>query len=333
MFSLGQVLAMLKFFAKRWACLVVLASGVAAFLTSCSQPTEKAGEGDPRDSAGGSGKLQVTTTVNMVSDLVRQVGGEHIEVTEIMGLGVDPHLYRASANDVTKLQNAKIIFYVGLLLEGKMEEVLGKLRDDGKPVYAVTQGLDSKTLLDSDEYEDHFDPHVWFDVAIWMQTVDVVVAGLSKADPDHKSDYEANGKATKEKMSALQTWAVDKVNELPVEKRLLVTSHDAYNYFGRAYNFKVVGLQGISTVSEAGLADRTKLVDFIKRQKVKSIFVETTVNPDPIKAVASDAGVTIGGELFSDAMGELGQMEEGLDLGTYEGMIKHNISTIVNALR
>ena len=193
--------------------------------------------------------------------------------------------------------------------------------------------MDSKTLLDSDEYEDHFDPHWWFDVAIWMQTVDVVVAGLSKADPDHKPDYEANGKATKEKMSALQTWAVDKVNELPVEKRLLVTSHDAYNYFGRAYNFKVVGLQGISTVSEAGLADRTKLVDFIKRQKVKSIFVETTVNPDPIKAVASDAGVTIGGELFSDAMGELGQMEEGLDLGTYEGMIKHNISTIVNALR
>ena len=175
---------------------MVLASAVAAFLTSCSQPTEKAGEGDPRDSAGGSGKLQVTTTVNMVSDLVRQVGGDHVEVTEIMGPGVDPHLYKASANDVTKLQNAEIIFYVGLLLEGKMEEVLGRLRAGGKPVYAVTQGLDSKTLLDSDEYEDHFDPHVWFDVAIWMQTVDVVVAGLSKADPDHKSDYEANGKAT-----------------------------------------------------------------------------------------------------------------------------------------
>ena len=134
-------------------------------------------------------------------------------------------------------------------------------------------------------------------------------------------------------MEDLQTWVTGKVNELPVEKRLLVTSHDAYNYLGRAYGFKVVGLQGISTVSEAGLADRTKLVDFIKEQKVKSIFVETTVNPDAIKAIATDAKVTIGGELFSDAMGELGQMEGGLDLGTYEGMIKHNISTIVNALR
>ena len=324
---------MLKFFANQWARPVFFMAGVATFLVGCSQSAEEAGEGGPGASAGGSGKLQVTATVNMVSDLVRQVGGEHVEVTEIMGPGVDPHLYKASANDVTKLQNAEIIFYVGLLLEGKMEEVLGKLKEGGKPVYAVTQDLDTKTLLGSDEYEDHFDPHVWFDVVIWMQTVDVVVAGLSKADPDHQTDYAANGKAAKEKMSALQAWAVDKVNELPVEKRLLVTSHDAYNYFGRAYNFKVVGLQGISTVSEAGLADRTKLVDFIKEQKVKSIFVETTVNPDAIKAIASDAGVTIGGELFSDAMGELGQMEGELDLGTYEGMIKHNIGTIVDALQ
>ena len=320
-------------FLNQWFQRGFLAACLAAIFLACSQSAEEAGQNDPMVSAGARGKLQVTATVNMVSDLVRQVGGEHVEVTEIMGPGVDPHLYKASANDVTKLQNAEIIFYVGLLLEGKMEEVLGKLKTGGKPVYAVTQDLDESKLLDSDEYEDHFDPHVWFEVPLWKEAVDVVVVGLSDADPDHKADYEANGKATKEKMDALQTWATEKVNELPVEKRLLVTSHDAYNYFGRAYGFKVVGLQGISTVSEAGLADRTKLVDFIKEQKVKSIFVETTVNPDAIKAIATDAEVTIGGELFSDAMGELGQMEGGLDLGTYEGMIKHNISTIVNALR
>ena len=320
-------------FINQWFRNGFVAAYVATFFLACSQSAEEGGKGDPMISAGDSGKLQVTATVNMVSDLVRQVGGDHVEVTEIMGPGVDPHLYKASANDVTKLQNAEIIFYVGLLLEGKMEQVLGKLKDGGKPVYAVTQDLQKTKLLDSGEYEDHFDPHVWFEVPLWKETIDVVVAGLSKADPDHKADYEANGKAAKEKMEDLQMWATEKVNELPVEKRLLVTSHDAYNYFGRAYGFKVVGLQGISTVSEAGLADRTKLVDFIKEQKVKSIFVETTVNPDAIKAIATDAEVTIGGELFSDAMGELGQMEGELDLGTYEGMIKHNISTIVNALR
>ena len=278
-------------------------------------------------------KIKVTTTVNMVSDLVRQIGAGHVEVVEIMGPGVDPHLYKASANDVVKLQEADAIFYVGLLLEGKMEEVLGKLKDGGKPVYAVTENIDANRLLKPDEFEGHFDPHIWFEVLLWKETIDVVVSSLGKLDPANKFDYEANGKTAKAKMDELQQWAEAKVTEIPLQKRILVTSHDAYNYFGRAYGFKVVALQGISTVSEAGLADRTKLVDFIKSQKVKAIFVETTVSPEAIKAIALDAGVTVGGELFSDAMGERGQMEGELDLGTYEGMIRHNLTTIVNALR
>jgi manganese/zinc/iron transport system substrate-binding protein len=278
-------------------------------------------------------KIKVTTTVNMVSDLVRQIGAEHVEVVEIMGPGVDPHLYKASANDVIKLQEADVIFYVGLLLEGKMEEVLGKLKDGGKPVYAVTENIDANRLLKPDEFEGHFDPHIWFEVLLWKETIDVVVSSLGKLDPANKFDYEANGKTAKAKMDELQQWAEAKVTEIPLQKRILVTSHDAYNYFGRAYGFKVVALQGISTVSEAGLADRTKLVDFIKSQKVKAIFVETTVSPEAIKAIALDAGVTVGGELFSDAMGGRGQMEGELDLGTYEGMIRHNLTTIVNALR
>ena len=298
-------------------------------MVACTQDTslvEEQGSEEPR-------KVKITTTVNMVSDLVRQIGGENIEVVEIMGPGVDPHLYKASANDVNKLQKADAIFHVGLLLEGKLEEVLGKLKAGGKPVYAVTKNINTSRLLKPDEFEGHFDPHIWFDVPLWKETVDVVVAGLSQLNPEHKVDYEANGNSAKTRMDELHQWAEMKVAEIPVEKRILVTSHDAYNYFGRAYGFKVVGLQGISTVSEAGLADRTKLVDFIKDQKVKAIFVETTVSPEAIKAIAADAGVTVGGELFSDAMGERGQMEGELDLGTYEGMIRHNLTIIVNALR
>ena len=283
--------------------------------------------------SGGLHKIKITTTVNMVSDLVRQVGGEHVEVVEIMGPGVDPHLYKASANDVAKLQKADAIFHVGLLLEGKLEEVLGKLKAGGKPVYAVTENINTSHLLKPDDFEGHFDPHIWFEVPLWKETVDVVVGGLCQLDPTHKADYEANGNSTKARMKELHQWAETKVAAIPSEKRILVTSHDAYNYFGRAYGFKVVALQGISTVSEAGLADRTKLVDFIKVQNVKTIFVETTVNPEAIKAIAADAGVKVGGELFSDAMGERGQMEGELDLGTYEGMIRHNLTTIVNALR
>ena len=315
---------MTKQFVKLVSSGIASAAGIALIFAGCGGKTEA----DP-NAAAASGKLKVTTTVNMVSDLVREIAGEHVEVSELMGPGVDPHLFKASAGDVDKLMNADVVFYVGLLLEGKIQSTLNKVES----AYAVTSKIDTKRLDRPEEFEGHFDPHIWFDVTLWVDTVDAVVEGLSKADSAHAADYKKNGEATKAKMNALHEWSLEKVKELPKAKRILITSHDAYNYFGRAYGFKVVGLQGISTVSEASLADVAKMVDFIKENKVKAVFVESSVSPAAIKRISEDSGAVIGGELFSDAMGERGKIEHGYDVGTYEGMIKHNLSTIVDALK
>ena len=269
----------------------------------------------------------------MVSDLVKEVGGDRVDVQWLMGPGVDPHLYKAAASDVSKLQNADVIFYCGLLLEGKMQDVFAKMARTKKHVYAVTESVPQEKLLEPPEFAGHYDPHVWFEVPLWATCVDVVVKGLSEFDPNSKEHFEARGKEVRAKLNELHEWALKKANELPKEKRILVTSHDAYNYFGRAYGFQVVGLQGISTVEEANVAARAKLTQFIKDNGVKAIFVESSVSPAAIKRISEDAGVKIGGELFSDAMGTPGQIENGYDLGTYEGMIKHNLTTIVEALK
>ncbi|HSH96221.1 MAG TPA: zinc ABC transporter substrate-binding protein [Roseimicrobium sp.] len=277
--------------------------------------------------------LKVTTTVSMVTDLVRQIGGDRVQVTGLMGAGVDPHLYKATASDVSKLQQADVIFYSGLMLEGKMQDLFTKLAAGRRPVFAVTQSIPKNLLLQPPQFEGHFDPHVWFEVSMWSYCVESVVKGLSETDPTGKTYYAQRGVVVRQRMTELHDWAVKKASELPKERRILVTSHDAYNYFGRAYGFQVVGLQGISTVSEAGLADVAKLVDFIKKHQVKAIFVESSVPHQTIERISRDAGVKIGGELFSDAMGTPGQMENGYDLGTYDGMIKHNLTTIVEALK
>jgi manganese/zinc/iron transport system substrate-binding protein len=278
-------------------------------------------------------KLRVVTTVTMVGDLVKQIGGNRVHVQELMGPGVDPHLYKATAADVAKPQGADVIFYSGLMLEGKMQELFDKMSRSRKHIYAATADLPKNQLLQPAEFEGHYDPHVWFEVPLWEQCAATVTKGLIAADPAGKSDYEKRGAELRKKLLELHQWAVKKANELPAEKRILITSHDAYNYFGRAYGFKVVGLQGISTVSEARLADMVKLVDFIKQNKVKAIFVESSVPPNAIQRISKDSGAKIGGELFSDAMGTPGQIEHGYDLGTYEGMIKHNLTTIVEALK
>jgi len=278
-------------------------------------------------------KIQVTTTVTMVSDLVKQVGGDRVEVQGLMGAGVDPHLYKATASDITKLQRAEVIFYSGLLLEGKLQDTLAKFARVKKFVYPVTEAVAEEKLLEPPEFAGHYDPHVWFDVTLWSLCVSTVVKGLSEFRPADRDYFERRGQEVQAKMMDLHNWSLKKAAELPSEKRILVTSHDAYNYFGRAYGFKVIGLQGISTVTEASLADMVKLVDFIKQNHVKAIFVESSVPPTTIKRISEDAKVKIGGELFSDAMGTPGQIENGYDLGTYEGMIKHNLTTIVEALK
>jgi manganese/zinc/iron transport system substrate-binding protein len=289
-------------------------------MTGCNGPAEK------------KQKIRVTSTTSMVTDLVKNVGGEFVQVEGLMGAGVDPHLYKATATDVLKLQKADVIFFSGLMLEGKMQDLFHQMAEK-KKVFAVTDVLPEEKLLRPPAFKGHPDPHVWFDVQMWTQCIDTVIKGLSTVDPEHASQYEQNGAAYREKLKGLHEWALKKAEELPKEKKIVITSHDAFSYFGRAYGFQVVGLQGISTVTEAGLADMTKMVDFIKSTGVKAVFVESSVSPAAIQRISSDAGVVIGGELFSDAMGTPGKIENGYDVGTYEGMIKHNLDIIIKALR
>lgn len=282
-------------------------------------------------------KLNVVTTTTMITDLVKDVGGDKIDVTGLMGPGVDPHLYKATAGDVRSLQQCELVFYNGLYLEGRIGDVLVKLARKGKKVYAVTEGIEENRLLEPPEFAGHYDPHIWFDPTLWVSAVDVVVEGLSVSDPANASFYEQHGARVKTGYRALHDWATTAISEIAPAQRILITSHDAFNYFGQAYGFKVVGVQGISTVTEAGLADIAKMVDFIKENGVPAIFVESSVSPAAIERISKDAGVSIGGELYSDAMGAPGETEtkhgDTYDLGTYEGMLKHNVYRIVDALK
>lgn len=285
------------------------------------------------DSAAGEARVQVVATTSMVADLVRQIGGERVLVEGLMGAGVDPHLYQASASDVVQLQQADVIFYNGLLLEGRLSDLFTRLARTQGHVYAVAEGIPQERLLEPPQFAGHFDPHVWLDVSLWAECVEPVVKGLSAADPAHAEEYVSRGNTVRGELLRLHEWALEESSKLPPEQRVLITSHDAYNYFGRAYGFEVIGLQGISTVSEAALSDVAKLVDFIRTRGVKAIFVESSVPPRTLQRIAEDAGVRVGGELFSDAMGQPGDLVNGLDVGTYEGMIRHNLTTIIEGLR
>lgn len=250
-----------------------------------------------------------------------------------MGPGVDPHLYKATAGDITKLSKADIILYSGLALEGKMGDIFVRLSRKNPNVIPVTEEMDRKKILEPPQFLGHYDPHVWFDVSLWREGGKRVLKALQNYDGANKNIYQNNFNAYARELNTLHQWVQDRVKELPKAKRILVTSHDAYNYFGRAYDFQVVGLQGISTVTQAGLADIARMVDYIIAKKVKAIFVESSVSPKAIQRVEADAkargwNVKIGGELFSDAMGAEGSPE-----GTYVGMIRHNVKTIVENLK
>jgi len=277
-------------------------------------------------------KLNVVTTTTMITDLVKNIGGDHINIQGLMGSGVDPHLYKASEGDVTKLVNADIIFYNGLHLEGKLVEVFEKMGDQAKTPIALAAELDKTNLIGSEYFASSYDPHVWFDIDYFKTFAKKVTEVLSKKDPENSKSYLENEKHYLSQLDKLKSDVQDVVNILPSEKRILVTAHDAFNYFGKAYGFKVVGLQGLSTATEAGVQDVQKLAAFIIEYGVKAIFVESSVPKRTIEALqeavkSKGHNVEIGGTLYSDALGNAGTPE-----GTYTGMYRYNIKTIVSAL-
>ena len=290
-----------------------------------------AGCGGEREADRADGRLQVVTTIGQIADAARIIGGDHVRVTSLMGAGTDPHLYVAGISDVDKLRGADVVFYNGLYLEAQLEDVLEQLAER-QTVVAVSAGIDRADLLPSAAYADEFDPHIWFDVALWSQTAAQVRDTLSRIDPAHAADYDANAAAYLAELAELHRYVTEQVARVPADQRVLITAHDAFSYFGRAYGFEVLGLQGISTASEAGTGDVQQLSDFIAARRIPAIFIESSVpvrNVEAVQAAVRDRGfdVGIGGQLFSDAMGDAGTPE-----GTYIGMVRHNIDTIVGAL-
>ena len=288
---------------------------------------------DPKEQpdASTSDKLRVVSTIGMITDIVKNVGGTRVAVTGMMGPGVDPHLYNPTAKDVQRLGSAHIIFYNGLHLESKVGDILAKMSADTLMV-AVTDAVDRSLLLTPPEYEGLYDPHLWFDVKLWMQAVIKVRDALSEFDADNAVLYRSNAEGYLAELTELDTYVKSQVARVPSQQRVLVTAHDAFNYFGQAYGFEVRGLQGISTATEAGIADVQELAMFIAARRIPAIFVESSVSSrslEAVKAAVKSKGfdVEIGGELFSDAMGS-----EGTPEGTYIGMVRHNIDTIVRAL-
>ncbi len=278
------------------------------------------------------GKLIVVATTGMIRDAAENIGGDNITLTSLMGPGVDPHLYKTSKGDLDLLDRADIVFYNGLNLEAKMADILGKMSRT-KTTVAVGEAVPESLLVYPSDYEGHPDPHVWFDIQLWTYAVQAVGETLAETDPDNAPVYRANTESYIAQLRELDSWVRTKIDSIPASGRILVTAHDAFGYFGRAYNIEVRGLQGISTVTEAGLYDVTEMVNMLVDRKIKAVFVESSVPRKAINSVvegcrAKGHAIVIGGELFSDAMGA-----EGTPEGTYLGMVRHNVNTITDALK
>lgn len=300
------------------------AAGIALFALAACAP-------DASQSLVSDTGLNAVTTVGMIGDVIANIGGEHIAVTTLMGPGVDPHLYRATAQDIQTLQDADIVFRGGLLLEGRMGEIFDRL-DDSVPVITMTGDIPEDRLLMLDAATNYPDPHVWFDVSMWSIGAQTVATALTELDPANAQDYAANAAAYLEKLAALDAYVSEAVSTIPESQRLMITAHDAFNYFGRRYNIEVTGLQGISTEAEAGVQDVQNLVSLIVEREIPAIFIESSVPARTLQAVQEAAqsrgwNVNIPQELFSDAMGDAGTNE-----GTYIGMVIHNVAIITTAL-
>jgi manganese/zinc/iron transport system substrate-binding protein len=278
-------------------------------------------------------KLQVVTTTTMITDLLHNIGGDKIDIQGLMGAGVDPHLYKASEGDVSKLFNADVIVYNGLHLEGKLEDVFEKMRHQRKKTIAVSDAIDKATLIGSEYFASNYDPHIWFNIKNWELITQYITDQLCELDAKNADTYKENGANYLKSLASLKKIITDEINSIPIEKRILVTAHDAFNYFGKEFQFNVVGLQGLSTATEAGVKDVQRMASFIEENEVKAIFVESSVPKRTVEALqeavkAKGKEVVIGGTLFSDALGSAGTKE-----GTYIGMYKHNVKIIVSSLK
>ena len=301
---------------------IIMVLTLAIVVTGCGAPKVEE-----------NGKYNVVTTTTLIGDLTRQIGGDYVNVQELMGPGVDPHLYKASAGDVTTMQNANMVIYNGLHLEGKMGDVFENIRGSDKLIIAVSDNIDESNYIDFVTVPGSYDPHIWFDVQLWEEAAKEVTRGLKELDSQHSKEYDNNLQAYLLELEELDSYVKQRTEELPEEDRVLITAHDAFSYFGKAYGFEVLGLQGISTDSEAGTSDVRELANYIVEHKIKAIFVESSVPRKSIEALqeavqAQGFEVEIGGELYSDSTGD-----KGSDAETYIGTFKANIDTIVDALK
>jgi manganese/zinc/iron transport system substrate-binding protein len=277
-------------------------------------------------------RLDVIATTGMIADAAANVGGDRVEVRALMGAGVDPHGYRQTRSDIVALANADLVLWNGLYLEAQMEDFLVGLAESGTVVVAVAEALPENLLLPSEDYDGRADPHVWMNVNLWSRVVVAIRDALIEVDPENAVTYEANADAYLGQLSDLALYVTEVLSTVPAESRVVVSAHDAFNYFGNAYGFEPIGIQGLSTESEAGLQRISQMVDFLVERGVGAVFVETSVADRNLQAVIEGAAaqgheVIIGGEIFSDAMGEPGTYR-----GTYIGMIDHNATTIATAL-
>ncbi len=299
----------------------ILALAVLATV-GCGRRAEPAGSGLPR----------VVCTVGMVTDIARTVAGDRAEVAGLIGEGVDPHQYQPTRSDLVAINRADLVFHVGHHLEGRMGDMLRRAERPDRPVVAVAEAIDPARLLDDEDEPDAIDPHLWMDVELWTEVVRVIERTLAEFDPEGAEGFRSRADALIADMEELDAYVSRVIASIPEDRRVLVTAHDAFGYFGRAYGIEVIGIQGISTESEAGLDDINRLVGLLVERRVPAVFVETSVADKNVRALIEGARarghqVRIGGELFSDAMGAPGTWR-----GTYLGMIDHNATVIARAL-
>ena len=285
----------------------------------------------PVVAAAASRPLKVVATTGMIADTAHRIGGNLVEVKALMGPGVDPHSYRQTRTDIVATAKADLVLWNGLYLEAQMEDVLAELARR-VPVVALAEAVPAGRRIAHDDYANRFDPHVWMDPGLWRLVAHAARDALSEVNPDGADAFAASTDAFLAELDRLDAYSARVLSTVPEAARVLVTAHDAFNYFGRAYGFEVVGIQGISTESEAGLNRMTELVDLIVERRIATVFVESSVSDRLVRALVEGAAaagwnVRIGGELYSDAMGAAGTYE-----GTYVGMIDHNVTVIADGL-